>query len=77
MDWISFIQWPAMLVTVAASWLVSSTRTSKRGVAFWMFLASNLLWSIRGVHTGSYALVVLQLCLAVTNFRGAGRNDAA
>lgn len=76
MDWLSLIQWPAMLVTVAASWLVTSTHSAKRGLAFWLFLASNVLWSIWGVHTQAYALIVLQLCLAATNIRGASKNEA-
>lgn len=76
MDWITLLQWPALLVTVAASWLVSSTRSARRGLAFWLFLASNLLWSIWGVHTQAYALLVMQLCLAASNIRGASKNEA-
>jgi hypothetical protein len=75
MDWIDHLQWPAMLVTVAASWLVSSRTSSKRSVAFWLFLASNVLWTAWGLYAHAYALIGLQLGLAVINIRGAKRND--
>lgn len=77
MQWISALQWPAMLITVAASYLVSSSHKHKRGVAFWLFLASNLLWTVWGVQAEAYALIALQVCLAVINVRGARKNEAA
>jgi len=33
------MQWPAMVVTVAASWLVGSQRKLKRNWGFWIFPA--------------------------------------
>lgn len=76
MDYIDLIQWPAMIVTVAAAWHVSSRSKSKRGVGFWCFLASNVLWIVWGWHSHAHALIVLQLCLAAMNVRGAKKNDA-
>ena len=69
-DLIDAIQWPAMVVTVAASWLVGSTHRRRRGVGFWVFIASNALWVVWGVHAGAPALCVLQACLATLNVRG-------
>jgi hypothetical protein len=68
------MQWPAMLVTVAAAWFVASSRRPRRKAGFWLFLLSNLLWIIWGVGAHAWALVVLQVCLAATNIRGERRN---
>ena len=76
MDYLDLLQWPAMAVTVAAAWLVASRSPHKRSVGFWCFLASNVLWIIWGWHTHAYALIVLQLCLAGMNIRGARKNEA-
>ncbi|MEF7613112.1 hypothetical protein V4F39_04250 [Aquincola sp. MAHUQ-54] len=69
------LQWPAMLVTVAASWLVASQRQGPRRWAFWLFLFSNVLWTLWGWHSQAWALVTLQFCLAAINLRGAHKND--
>ena len=37
---LDLLQWPAMVVTVLASWLVASTHEARRNVGFWLFLAS-------------------------------------
>jgi len=69
------LQWPAMLVTVVAAWLVASRSPRKRAAGFWWFLASNILWVVWGVHDGAWALVGLQFCLAALNFRGVYKNE--
>lgn len=69
-DWLDWIQWPSMVVTVIAAYLVGSKRTFKRNWGFLTFLASNVLWIIWGLHDRAYALVVLQFCLAAMNIRG-------
>ena len=74
MDWLNHLQWPAMAVTVAAAWLVGSQRDRKRGWGFWLFLLSNVLWIIWGWHDHAYALITLQVALAVINIRGAKKN---
>jgi hypothetical protein len=65
-----------MLVTVLASWLVASRHDDRRHAGFWVFFLNNLLWVVWGWHTGSAALVVLQLCLATMNIRGARKTDS-
>ena len=77
MDWLDLVQWPAMLVTVAAAWLVASTHKSRRRIGFWTFLASNALWIVWAVHSRAWALVVLQICLAALNIRGAKKAEPA
>ena len=71
------IQWPAMVVTVVAAWLVGSRSKRRRAIGFWVFLASNVLWIVWGVPAHAYALIVLQVALAVMNIRGAGKNEQA
>jgi hypothetical protein len=75
MQLMDLMQWPAMVVTVAASWYVASNAKPRRNVGFWLFLASNVLWVIWGLHAGAYALIVLQVCLALMNIRGARKTD--
>jgi hypothetical protein len=77
MDIINLLQWPAMLVTVIAAWLVASLSKRKRETGFWCFLLSNVLWILWGYHDHAYALIALQFALAALNLRGARKNDPA
>lgn len=77
MDSLSLMQWPAMAVTVVAAWLVSCDSERRRRAGFWMFLLSNLLWTVWGLHAQAYALIVLQVCLAAMNIRGASKTAHA
>lgn len=70
MDILDLIQWPAFVASVAAAWLVASNRKGRRNAGFWVFLASNVLWVIWGLHTDALALIALQVCLAALNVRG-------
>lgn len=70
MDWLDALQWPAMAVTVLATWLVGCQSPRKRKIGFWVFLFSNALWVGWGLHTGAWALVLLQFALAALNLRG-------
>lgn len=71
------LQWPAMLATVLAAWLVASRHAGKRRAGFWVFLLSNVLWVVWGWSTSAWALVTLQFALAALNLRGARKNDDA
>lgn len=73
--WLDLLQWPAMLVTVAAAWLVASQSPRRRKLGFWAFLLSNALWIAWGLSAGAAAIIVLQIALAVLNIRGAYKND--
>jgi hypothetical protein len=75
-NFINTLQWPAMLVTVVAAWMVASQKKFKRNWGFWLFLLSNVLWIIWGLQDGAYALVVLQCCLAFLNIRGTVKNSS-
>jgi hypothetical protein len=76
MNSIDSLQWPAMLVTVVAAWLIASQSKRRREAGFWVFLLSNALWIVWGWHSRAYALVVLQVALAVLNVRGARKNES-
>ena len=74
LDW---LQWPAMVVTVLAAWLVASNSKHRRNVGFWIFLASNALWIAWAWQAHAWALIVLQVALAAMNIRGAAKTEAA
>ena len=75
MEWLNWIQWPAMAVTLVAAWLIASRKKFKRNWAFWLFILSNVLWIIWGLHDRAYALILLQVALAIMNVRGAGKTS--
>ncbi len=75
MEYVNLLQWPAMFVTLSASWFVASQSKRKRQIGFWVFLLSNALWAIWGWHDEAFALVALQIGLAALNIRGASKND--
>ena len=72
---IDLLQWPAMLASVTAAWLVASTQARRRNIGFWVFLASNVLWVIWGWSTKAYALIALQVILALMNVRGLKKTE--
>jgi len=72
LDW---VQWPAMIATLASTWLVGSKRRSLRTIGFYTFLVSNVLWVVWGMHASAYALIALQVGLAILNLRGAFKNE--
>ncbi len=59
---------------MVAVWLVGDQNKTDRRLGFWIFLISNVLWVIWGVHAHAYALVLLQCVLAGLNCRGIVRN---
>jgi hypothetical protein len=74
-EWIDLLQWPAMAASLLAAWLVASSRKQRRNVGFWVFLASNVLWTAWGWHDGAWALIVLQVALAALNVRGVHKTE--
>ena len=72
---LDLVQWPALVVTVAAAWLGGSQRKKRRNIGFWAFLLSNLLWAVWGWQSNAYALIFQQFCLAAINARGVRKNE--
>ena len=75
MEWVALVQWPAMVATIVAAWLVASRHKRRRMVGFWVFILSNILWIVWGWHASAYALIVLQFALAALNIRGVLKNE--
>lgn len=71
------LQWPAMVATLAAAWLVASQSKGKRNWGFWCFILSNLLWLAWGWHASAWAVMVLQVGLFALNVRGVRKNQPA
>ena len=67
---LDILQWPAMSVTIIAAWFVASSQRRRRRWGFWLYLVGNVLWVLWGLHSQAYALIALQVCLAVMNIRG-------
>lgn len=63
-------QWAAFALSLLAAWLVASTNEHRRNIGFWVFLLSNVAWTVWGTHTSAYAHIALQVCLASLNIRG-------
>jgi hypothetical protein len=76
-DVLDLLQWPAMLASIVAAWLVGSKSAARRNMGFWVFLGSNVLWIAWGVHDRAYALIALQLALAALNIRGVRKAEEA
>lgn len=74
MSWFGVLQWPALVVTIIAAWLVSTDRRWKRLWGFYLFLLSNVLWIAWGAYASAYALVLLQVFLSIANVHGVIRN---
>lgn len=71
------VQWPAMAATLVAAWLVGSQSKLKRAWGFWIFIVSNVLWTVWGWHAQAWALIALQVGLLGLNVRGARKNEPA
>lgn len=76
MDWLDLVQWPAFAASIAAAYFVGSNDKKRRNMGFWVFLASNVLWVVWGLHTHAWALIALQVGLAALNVRGLFKTEA-
>lgn len=74
---LDLLQWPAMAVTLFATWLVGSDQERRRLLGFWCFIASNVLWVLWGWHDQAWALIALQFGLLGLNLRGARKSEEA
>jgi hypothetical protein len=74
-DLIDLLQWPAMAVTLFASYTIGSKRPERRVFGFSMFILSNVLWIAWGWHDEAWALITLQVGLMTTNIRGIVKNE--
>ena len=76
MNILDIVQWPAFAASLVAAYLVGSSAKGRRNAGFWVFLLSNLLWVVWGVHTQAWALIALQVGLAALNVRGLFKTES-
>ena len=76
-EFLDLLQWPAMAVSLYAAFMVGSKKAGKRIFGFWMFILSNIMWIIWGVHDEAWALISLQVALMAMNVRGIFKNESA
>ena len=74
LEYVDWVQWPAMLITVASAWFIGSQQAHRRMIAFWGFILSNALWVIWGLNADAYALILLECILVGMNARGFKKN---
>jgi hypothetical protein len=72
---LNLTQWPAIIITLVAAWLVALQTQHKRSWDFWCFLVSNVLWVVLGWHAPASALIALQVGLCALNVHGAMKNE--
>ena len=75
MDYLDWIQSPAMVVSIPEAWMVGSKTECRGTFGCWVFLSSNLLWITWGLYTAASALIILQLGLVAINVRGGIKNS--
>jgi hypothetical protein len=76
-EFIDFLQWPAMAISLYAAFMVGSKKAGKRIFGFWAFILSNVLWIVWGVHDEAWALISLQVALMAMNVRGIFKNESS
>lgn len=74
-DWLDLVQWPAMVLTLYAAFVIGSKRADRRIFGFSMFIFSNVLWIVWGWHDEAWALIALQVGLFATNVHGIVKNE--
>lgn len=74
-DDFSLLQWPAMVITVLAVWLLTYQSKRTRHAGFLCSLIGNVLWVVWGWHVQAFAVIGLQFALAAINIRGVRKTD--
>jgi hypothetical protein len=64
-----------MAVTLLATWLIASKSAKRRRWGFWTSILSNIIWSVWGVSENAWAVLGLQVGLALVNVRGIRKNE--
>ena len=74
-DYLAYLEWPAMAITLAAAWWMGSTKPQKRIIAFGMLIVGNLMWIGWGWGDEAWALIALNLGLLALNIRAIMKNE--
>ena len=75
-EFLAYLEWPAMGVSLVAAYLMGSKKAKKRIVAFSLLILGNLLWIGWGWGDTAYALIALNLGLLALNVRGIMKNES-
>lgn len=73
-EFVSLLEWPAMAMSLVAAYLLASQRPDRRMVAFWAFIAGNVMWITWGWQEDAWALIGLNAGLIALNVRGIFKN---
>ena len=73
---LGLLQWPVFAAPLLAAWLLASQSSRRRNTGFWIFLLSNALWIGWGWQAQAWALIALQVGLALLNVRGLYKTEA-
>lgn len=74
-EFFALLEWPAMLISLAAAWWMGSTKAKKRIVAFVLLIVGNLMWIAWGWGEGAWALIALNVGLMGLNVRAIIKNE--
>lgn len=74
-EFFSYLEWPAMVVTLAAAWWMGSKKPEKRILAFWLLIGGNAMWIAWGWGDEAWALIALNVGLLALNVRGIIKNE--
>ena len=74
-EFFSYLEWPAMAISLAAAWWMGSKKPEKRILAFCMLIAGNLMWIAWGWGETAWALIALNVGLLALNVRGIIKNE--
>ena len=74
-DFVAYLEWPAMLITLAAAWWLGSKKPEKRIFAFSLLIAGNLMWIAWGWGDDAWALIALNVGLMGLNVRAIMKNE--
>ena len=74
-EFFSYLEWPAMAVSLVSAWWMGSKKTEKRIFAFCLLIAGNLMWIAWGWDDEAWALIALNVGLMALNVRGIIKNE--
>ena len=74
-EFFAYLEWPAMLITLAAAWWLGSKKPEKRVFAFSLLIVGNLMWIAWGWGDDAWALIALNVGLMGLNVRAIMKNE--
>ena len=66
----SLCQWPGMALGLLGAVLVAGTDRKRRRWGFALWVGSNAFWIVNAVGSGTWGLVIMQICFLATSGLG-------